>query len=95
MAMYNAAILASQNEQLIAENNRQKQKRAKKHQYIAKGGVFSREEAQAKISEIDNSQIEVKIGNTDEPRPRAPPKCSLCTLLEHKANKCPQRQGPV
>jgi hypothetical protein len=45
MAMHSAVLLAQQNEQLIQENKRQKQKRVKKRQYFAKGGIFTGIEA--------------------------------------------------
>ena len=41
MAMSSAVLLASENEKLQVENQRQKRKRAIKRTYIAKGGVLS------------------------------------------------------
>jgi len=41
MAMLSAVLLASKNEKLYMENQRQKRKRAKKCTYIARGGVLS------------------------------------------------------
>jgi hypothetical protein len=41
MAMLSAVPLASENEKLRAENQRQKRKRAKRRTYIAKGGVLT------------------------------------------------------
>jgi hypothetical protein len=41
MAMSSAVLLASGNEKLRMENQRQKRKRAKKRTYIARGGVLS------------------------------------------------------
>jgi len=40
MAILSAVLLASENEKLRIENQRQKRKRAKKRIYIAKGGVL-------------------------------------------------------
>ena len=40
MAILSAVLLASENEKLHIENQRQKRKRAKKRTYIAKGGVL-------------------------------------------------------
>ena len=40
MAMSSAVLLASENEKLRIENQRQKKKRAKKRTYIARGGVL-------------------------------------------------------
>ena len=39
MAMSSALLLASENQKLFVENQRQKGKRAKRRTYIAKGGV--------------------------------------------------------
>jgi hypothetical protein len=41
MAMSSAVLLASENEKLRMENQRQKRKRAQKRTYIARGGVLS------------------------------------------------------
>jgi hypothetical protein len=41
MAMSSAAILASENQKLFMENQRQKKKRARKRMYIGKGGVLT------------------------------------------------------
>ena len=40
MAILSAVLLASENEKLCLENQRQKRKRAKKCMYIARGGVL-------------------------------------------------------
>jgi hypothetical protein len=45
MAMYSAVLLTKQNELLLAENRRQKAKRAKRRTYIARGGIFTGAEA--------------------------------------------------
>jgi hypothetical protein len=95
IAMHGAVVLAMQNKQLIAENHHQKRKRAKKRRYIARGGIYTRAEAQDLINQVDNSQEEAEIRGQEEARPRAPPRCSLYTSLEHKANKCPGRQGAI
>ena len=41
MTMSSAVLLASENEKLRMENQRQKRKRAQKRTYIARGGVLS------------------------------------------------------
>jgi len=46
MAMHNAVLLASQNEKLFNENQRQKRKRTQRRSYIAKKGVLTGSEAQ-------------------------------------------------
>ena len=51
MAMYSATILAEENRQLRAENERQKKKKAKRRSYIATGGVLTGQEG------VERSQI--------------------------------------
>jgi hypothetical protein len=95
IAIHNAKILASYNQQLLAENKRQKQKRAQKKSYIAKGGVLSGAEAQSLIAARHNTQDQPVEEEATQRRQRAPPKCSLCGSLLHKANKCSIQQEPV
>jgi hypothetical protein len=85
LAMHSAVILASQNEQLLAENQRQKRERAKNRTYVFTRSIHTGAEGQEKI----NSQQQAELGNTSEARQRAPPRCSLCRSLEHKAPTCP------
>jgi hypothetical protein len=95
IVMHNAALITRQVDQLVKENKHQKQKRAQKHQYFAKGGIYTGQQAQELIVEVDNSQIEAEPSKASGARPRALPRCSLCTSLEHKANKCPERQRVI
>jgi hypothetical protein len=92
LAMHGAVVLAQQNIQLLAENRRQKAKRAKKRTYIAKRGILTGAEARELIVGEDNGHGEAETGNSDEIRQRAPSRCSLCSSLEHRAPKCPERQ---
>ena len=91
MAMYNAVILASEITDLRAMSARQKRKRAEPRSYIANGGVLTAEEGQrrAKKAQIDkkadSSEVSARASN------RAPPKCSMCSSLEHNARVCPTR----
>jgi hypothetical protein len=92
MAMHSAVLLTKQNELLLAENRRQKAKRAKRRTYIARGGIFTGAEAQELVEKANNNHIEAEIGNSGTVRQRAPPKCSLYSSLKHKAPKCPEQQ---
>src|ERR1700722_7221141 len=92
IAMHSAMLLASQNKKLIAENHRQKRKRAKRRSYIAKGGVLTGAEAQVLLNNEQSSRMEAAQGEQAEIRQRAPPRCSLCGSLEHKAPTCPRYQ---
>lgn len=95
MAMHSAVILASQNEQLLAENRRQKRKRAQKRSYIAKGGVLSVAEAQKLINIAVEAENQPTVAEAPEQQKRAPPKCSLCGSLLHKANRCSVQQNHI
>jgi hypothetical protein len=85
MAMHNALILDHENKRLTAANKGQKKKRAKNRSYIATGGTLTVAEG-AELAEQANRATE------PSERTRAPPRCSLCRLLSHKANRCPDRQ---
>jgi hypothetical protein len=95
MAMHSAVILAEENQQLLAENKRQKRKRAQRRSYIARGGILSGQEAQSLIDIAIEGQNQPVILDTPQQRQRAPPKCSLCGSLLHKANKCSVQQVPM
>lgn len=92
IAIHNAKILTSQNQHLLAENQRQKRKRAQKRSYIARGGVLSGVEAQSLIDIAREAQNVPTEDVPRERRQRAPPRCSLCGSLLHKANKCSIQQ---
>jgi hypothetical protein len=90
MAMSSAMLLASENEKLRMENQRQKRKRAKKRTYIARGGVLSAAEgvscAQAAQIRAEDRAVEAAA---ERPQ-RAPRKCSKCASTEHTARTCPR-----
>jgi hypothetical protein len=88
IAMYSAILLASQNEHLLAENQYQKRKQEKKLLYIAKGGVLSGTEALSLMEKDDSSQNNGSADVQQKTQQRAPPKCSLCSSLEHNAHTC-------
>ena len=86
MAMSSTVLLASENEKLRMENQRQKRKKAQRRTYIAKGGVLSGAEGASRASAAEE-------GAAAAERPqRALRKCSMCTSTEHTARTCPRRQ---
>ena len=95
MAMHNAALLAEQNEQLFAENHRQKRKRAQPRTYIARGGVLNVAETQQRLENERNVALERAEAIRNKPQRRAPPRCSICASLEHTARTCFERQSIV
>ena len=88
MAMHSALILAHENERLMAANKKQKQKRAKKRAFIATGGILTVAEGLHLTEQVHRAME----GSTEQSSQRAPPKCSLCSSLFHKSNKCPQHK---
>ena len=90
MAMSSAVLLASENEKLRMENQRQKRKRAKKCTYIARGGVLLGAEGASRAQAAQGGAAE---GAAAERPQRAPRKCSICKSLEHTARTCPRRQA--
>ena len=92
MAMSSAVLLASENEKLRIENQRQKRKRAKKRTYIARGGVLSGAEG-ASRAQAAQARREDAVAEAAAERPqRAPRKCSICCSTEHTARTCARRQ---
>lgn len=60
MAMNSAVLLAEENKQLQAENERQKRKRAKRRLYIATGGVLTVQEG-LDLLQIANTSLEGRV----------------------------------
>jgi hypothetical protein len=85
-------LLAEENKQLRAENERQKKKRAKRRSYIAIGGVLTVQEG-LDLSQIANTGSEGGVANQEATvQTRAPRACSLCKSLLHTARTCPTKQ---
>ena len=92
MAMNSAVLLAEENRQLRAENERQKKKRAKRRSYIAIGGVLTVQEG-LDLSQIANTELEGGVAMQEATvKTRAPRTCSLCRSLSHTARTCPTKQ---
>jgi hypothetical protein len=92
MAMHSAVLLADENRQLRAANQRQKRKREKERSCIAKGGVLTAKEGLEYVQRAHERLEAVVKASGLEPRKRAPPRCSVCESLEHNARICPCRQ---
>ena len=58
MVMLSAILLASENEKLRMENQRQKRKRAQPRTYIARGGVLSGAEGLSRAQAARNGAVE-------------------------------------
>ena len=91
MAMHNAALLANEIKDLRAMSARQKRKRETHRSYIASGGVLTAEEGQERAKKARIADKAVLSGVAAQASGRAPPRCSLCSSLEHNARVCPTR----
>jgi hypothetical protein len=91
IAMHSAVLLVSENKKLLAENHRQKAKRAKKRSYIQRGGVLKGTEVLSLIEEENRVTKRVET-SSNRGRQKAPPRCSLCGSLDYKAPRCPVNQ---
>jgi len=92
IAISSAVLLASENEKLCMENQRQKRKRAKKCTYIARGGVLLGAEGASRAQAAQGGAAEGAAEAAAERPQQAPRKCSICKSLEHTARTCPRRQ---
>ena len=91
LAIHNATLLADENAALRAANQRQQHKRSKPASSISQGGVLTIQEGQARTQSLQNSEGGEMEQPINEPKRRAPSKCSLCSSLEHTARTCAQR----
>ena len=60
--------------------------------YIAQGGILNGAKAQLHIENKVVAHTEVAEVAEVGARQHAPPKCSVCSSLEHNAHTCPERQ---
>lgn len=91
-AIHKMILVSDQVEKLLVENQRQKRKRAQKRSYIQKGGVLTGTQALSLLVEDENRLTEAITVRSGRQRQRAPPRCSMCGSLEHKAPACPRNQ---
>ena len=90
MVMHSAVILASENAELRAANEKQKAKRQGKRSYIANGRTLTVAEGVNLIQAQKELQSTIAVQGQGRMNQCMPPRCSICSSLEHKANKCPQ-----
>jgi hypothetical protein len=97
MAMHSAALLAKENHDLRAANEKEKQKRKQsKHQMTPNEGL-SIQEARDLIQARNEQDNEIGGPSIDsallplEPPKRAPPRCTNCFIVGHTRTRCPTR----
>ncbi|OJD26065.1 hypothetical protein ACJ73_02566 [Blastomyces percursus] len=77
MAMYNATILAKENKQLRAANEKQKRKRQRGCTYIAEEGVLTVREGMDRIQPTEEERSRVVEASNSRPQKRAASRCTL------------------
>jgi hypothetical protein len=82
--MHEVIILRQQVQELRTANQHQKRKREAVRSYIATGGTLTGAEGQQLIQEAEQAQQE-------EPKRRAPPRCSNCHVIGHIRTRCPSK----
>ncbi|EKV16550.1 hypothetical protein PDIG_20230 [Penicillium digitatum PHI26] len=92
--MQGAILLAKENKDLRAANEKQKQKRTRSRRQIPTEEGLSVQEASQLITEpveaIEVPPLPPRRSPSPalQPRTRAPPKCSGCGEIGHKINRC-------
>ena len=98
--MYNAALLAKENNDLRAANEKKRQKRTRSKRQIRHEGGLTVQEAsqliQQPIQPVEADKVvsheEVDLPNQPiQPARRAPPTCSGCGRIGHRITSCKNR----
>ena len=97
-AVYDRAILMAENASLRAENQYQKQKRARYKGSIQKGGSLTIQEGlemvqssvviEQSVVEAENAQVDNPVSQLKPAAKRARLRCSKCGSYEHNARVC-------
>jgi hypothetical protein len=94
MAMHSAALLAKENHDLHAANEKEKQKRKQSRRQMTPNKGLSIQEARDLIQARNEQGNEVEGSSTPlylEPPKRAPPRCTNCFIVGHARTRCPTR----
>ena len=86
--MHSATMLAKENSELYAANQRRKQKEQHRRRYIAQGGALQAQQAQALVEGLENREQEADQNAASQVRRRAPPTCSNCHIQGHNRLQC-------
>jgi hypothetical protein len=100
MALHNSALLAKENADLRAANEKKRQKRTRSNRQIAHEGGLTIEEGlqlvQQPIQPVEADEVvsheEPDLPNQlIQPARRAPPTCSGCGQIGHRITSCKNR----
>jgi hypothetical protein len=99
MAMNSAVLLAKENQDLRAANEKQRQKRKRSNRQIACTEGLSIQEGQNLLEsrdQVDEGVAPLPAGTAPEEDQRpvlVPPRCSDCNIIGHRRNQCPNRNA--
>jgi hypothetical protein len=88
MAMHAGSILAEENSRLQATSQRIRQRKDRRRQYIASGGVLQAQEGQALVAAAQIGVQESSPSGSAGARTRAPPTCTNCHIEGHTRRQC-------
>jgi hypothetical protein len=88
MAMHAGSILAEENSRLQATSQRIRQRKDRRRQYIASGGVLQAQEGQALVAAAQIGVQESSLSGSAGARTRAPPTCTNCHIEGHTRRQC-------
>jgi hypothetical protein len=94
MAMHSAALLAKENHDLRAANEKEKQKRKRSRRQMTPNEGLSIQEARDLIQARGNAIRGPSVDSAPlplEPPKRAPPRCTNCFIIGHTRTRCPTR----
>jgi hypothetical protein len=94
LAMHSAAILARENQELRAANEKQLKNRKKSKKQLPYTGSLTVEEGAQLLQAAqvaEEAMEEMAAQEASQAPRRAPPRCSECHVVGHKRNQCPQR----
>ena len=78
MAMHSAVLLACENKELQAANEKQKKKQERVRSCVAHRGVLTAKERLYLAKNQQEAAKEAIQAAQDEPKQLAPPRCSIC-----------------
>jgi hypothetical protein len=93
MAMQSAALLAAENKELRAANEKQKRKQGRGRTYIGQEDALTIKKGMNRVRMMNEGGREMVEDSERQPRKRAAPRCSVCNIIGHTARTCSQRIG--
>jgi Domain of Unknown Function (DUF1087). len=97
--MQGAILLANENKELRAANEKKKQKRTRsRRQILAEAGLTVQEASQLITEPVEAIEAPLprrqrRLSPPLQPRTRALPTCGLCKNQGHKRNACPENRS--